>query len=111
MSEPQLGPNTIRFFKDKECMFPVENLTFEGITLAGTKKPIVLWAKNTSGFEMINIVIEPQDKDVVAEPASIIAMQPNLVTPVVFVFQPSIDRTEPLRNCSINVSCVIIKRA
>ena len=87
MSQPQLGPNTIRFFKDKECQFPVESLTFEGITLAGTKKPKVLWAKNTSGHEMINIVIEPQDKDVVAEPASIIAMQPDQVVAVVFVFQ------------------------
>ncbi len=111
MSQPQLGPNTIRFFRDKECQFPVESLTFEGITLAGTKKPTVLWAKNTSGFEMINIVIEPEDKDVTATPASIIAMQPNQVEAIIFMFEPAVDRTEPLRNCPINVSCVMIKRA
>jgi len=107
----------ILFFSDSKCETPILHIRFDGITLTGTKStPMVVWAKNISGHELINVEIHIinangiDDPDITVEPYKVGFFPPDAMQLVTISFHPSPTRTEPLRG-EIQVSCVMVKRA
>jgi len=103
----------LKAFRNKECTVELKNkiIKFPEIVQAGFQsKPLVIFVKNISIYELMDIALVAADSEVSLTPSSVQTLMPSSVVSVVVVWKPSITREEPLRT-KINCSAKVVKRA
>jgi hypothetical protein len=100
----------VRFYKDEGLKEEILRFRFDGITISGdTSKPVTLYIRNVSGYELVNVRVQVMDNDVTVIPAVIDILYPDQVKAVSFSWHPELTREKPL-DADIVVTAVVVKR-
>lgn len=104
-------PAFIQVFEDRGLKKILKSIIYNEAVNAGSEsKPIVVWVKNITGYELENVRIISSDRECLPNPQIISHMNPSQVVKVTFVWKPSLTRESPL-SVSISAKANLIKRA
>jgi len=102
--------NFLVVYEDESLTKPITTIRKDAPTKVGTRNEIVIYVKNNSTYDIINIHFGTNDKDLTVSPSTIDIMKPFEVAKITLLWVPSIDRVMAL-NASINYEADIVKRA
>lgn len=104
-------PTFVQVFEDQGLKKIVKSLVYNEPLSAGSEsKPIVVWVKNITPYELENVQIFSSDKECLPDPPIIPHMNPSQVVKITFIWKPSVTRESPL-SVSISAKANLIKRA
>lgn len=104
-------PTFVQAFEDRGLKKIVKSITYNEAVNAGSEsKPVIVWVKNITSYELENVRILTSDRECLPDPQVIPHMNPSQVVKVTLVWRPSVTRENPL-SVSISAKANLIKRA
>jgi hypothetical protein len=86
----------LKLYRDGKFNEPITQVKFEKIVDAGQSGIISLSVRNISAYELIDIVLLADDKEVSFRPAKIPELPSGRTAQVTIVWSPSVTRKTPL---------------
>lgn len=88
----------LAFFEDRKRTLRITKLKRDNPVNAGkVSEKIVLWAKNITGNELLNVQISVNDKEVMVSPSIFKRIDKDEVVKVTFIWKPDINRKTALK--------------
>jgi len=88
----------------------VDRLEIDEVVNAGqSSMPITLYVKNTTNYQLLNIHIYADDKDVEITPSVIEEMAVNDVVEIILVWHPKLKRDKPLSTRIMSTATKVVK--
>jgi hypothetical protein len=101
----------IDVFEDAECRNPISSIKKADFVSAGTvSDKIVVYAKNISGFDLVNMDFFTDDSDLSIEPHKIQMLESGKVISLTIIWKPNALRETAL-NAIISYRANVVKRA
>lgn len=101
----------VQVFLDERCTQPVSSIKFAEIVDAGSEsKPIVLYAKNMSSYELNDVTFHADDNEFHFTPSYVPSMKAGEVKKVQLVWKPNPARKTPL-STAVYAKAKLVKRA
>lgn len=88
----------------------IDRLEIDEVVNAGQiSTPVVLYVKNNTNYQLLDIHIYADDKDVEITPSVIKEMAVNDVVEVTFVWHPKLKRDKPLSTRIMSTATKVVK--
>lgn len=88
----------LAYFEDRKETLRIFKLKRDNpVNVGKVSETIILWAKNITMNELINVRISVGDKEVIVSPSTFEKMDAGEVVKVTFVWKPDINRRTPLQ--------------
>jgi hypothetical protein len=101
----------IDVFEDEECRTPITSIKKEDFVSAGTvSDKIIVYVKNVSSFDLINMDFFTDDPDLSIEPQRVQMLESGKVISLTIVWKPKVLRETAL-NAMISYRADVVKRA